>query len=792
MQRPSHVANIEQTRLKFFLDEPDYAYGMDPKAFHETIKTEYPSLNSTTYLDHAASTPPPRSTLISFAEQATNNLYSNPHSRSSSSTATLLEIERCRGRILEELFGLTDPSARGQWDVVFTSGATAALKLVGEAFPWANSHSKYIYLKQSHTSLVGVRGCALAHGAVVSTCNVTEMPGLEHPEADSTLFGYAAQCNATGSRLGLGYCQQLKERHPTSFVLLDASAYLSTAVLDLASVPTEYAPDFIACSFYKIVGYPTGLGCLVVKRTSGAILQRNGYFGGGTIDSISVSSPEWSRPRRSLLPGPIHERFEDGTLPFLNIIALNCALETHRRLFKSQRHISKHVSALLRFATRELALLTHENSRPVVKQHQAFASLEEPGPTIGFSILDPASEYVGHTNLEQLATVNGFHIRTGGLCNTGVLASTFNISDDDLQREYNRGRSCWDDEEFGGIGTDYKYPLGMARISFGACSTIDDVLQWLSFLRRYFVVSDKITSLLEPVKQPSISASLKGLMLYPIKSCGGQPVGRWEIVSTGLRYDREWMLVDAATGKTLSQKRYPRMALIRPTVVPEDRVLIISAPQRPDLCLPLDTSDEHVTAANICSDVVPVTSVNIDIDEWFTAFLGMPCCLRRLSSSARRHAHFDRATGAVPILLSNESPFLLISQPSVDQVSDWIHESNDIEIHADCFRANFLLGGGTASLPPFVEDTVDLLRIGSETFQVLARCRRCLMVCVDQNTGCRMKEPFSCLARKRKSPQGKIEFGVHLMWREDLSTGSLPTICVGDPVTFVSLRENNG
>ncbi|KAJ7356811.1 molybdenum cofactor sulfurase [Mycena albidolilacea] len=805
MQHPDHLPH--DAKRQAFLRETsnEYAYGLGDTGFQQQCSTEYPSLASTTYLDYAASAPSPLSTFHRLSETIATTLYSNPHSRSSSSVATSLEIERCRGRVLEDLFGLDDAQKRAQWDVIFTAGATASMKLVGDAFPWQEG-SKYCYPKQSHTSLVGVRGCALTRGAVVAAMDIDEM--LESPQDHSspTLFAYPAQCNATGQRLGLGYGVALKRRHSEACILLDAAAYLATAVLDLGSVPLDLAPDFIACSFYKIVGYPTGLGCLVVKRSSASFLQRSGYFGGGTIDAISVSPPFWSQPRRSLIPGPLHERFEDGTLPFLNIIALGQALDTHRRLYKSHRHVSRHVSALLRFATRELSLIRHANGRPVVQQHRAFGVskyLEEPGPTIGFSVLSPSSEFIGHVHLEQLATVNGFQIRAGGLCNTGVLASAFNISDQDLMDEYNRGRSCWDDEEFGGSEKQSNRPLGIARISFGASSTIDDVLQWVSFIRRYFVVSETVVALSKPLPTPrpseSAAASLQTLTLYPIKSCGGQSLPRnssWQIIPTGLLHDREWMLVDTSSGKTLSQKQYPRMALIRPWVDLDRRKLVVSAPGMTDLVLPLDRSDGDTISANVCSDIVAVTSLGGAADKWFSTFLDIQCTLRRLSGGASRHAHFDRATGSVPILLSNESPFLLISRPSVDQVNEWIREGSgnsgvEDPVHPACFRANFLLAPSMSPLVPFFEDTVDLLRIGTETFQVLARCRRCLMVCVNQKTGCKTKEPFSCLARKRKNARGgKIEFGVHLMWREDLSQGGCkPTVCVGDPVTFASLRE---
>ncbi|KAJ6626919.1 pyridoxal phosphate-dependent transferase [Mycena sp. CBHHK59/15] len=806
MQENVYLPYIDEKRRTFLQETAsDYAYGLGDAAFQQQCEVEYPSLKSTTYLDYAASAVAPILTLHSLSSSIATTLYSNPHSRSSSSVATSLEIERCRGRILEDLFGLSTSLSKSKWDVIFTSGATASMKLVGDAFPWKAGASRYRYLKQSHTSLVGVRGSALARGAIVDALDVDDVLESFHNDSQATLFGYPAQCNATGQRLGLELSRRLKQRHPNVYILLDAAAYLSTAVLELDSIPIEDAPDFIACSFYKLFGYPTGLGCLVVKKSSASCLQRNSYFGGGTTDAISVSSPFWSQPRRSLIPGPIHERFEDGTLPFLNIIALGHALNTHRRLYKSHRNVSKHVATLLSFATHELSLIKHANGRPVFLQHRAFSSaryLEEPGPIIAFSLLGPSSEFIGHVTLDQLATINGFHIRAGGLCNTGVLASAFDLSDRDLMDEYERGRSCWDDEEFGGVGKDTQRPLGIARISFGASSTIDDVLHWISFIRRYYVVSKPVVTLSKPLSDPqstfSPSVSLQTLMLYPIKSCAGQALPNntsWQITSTGLAYDREWILLDPSSGRTLSQKQYPQMALLQPRIDLDRQMLVVSAPGMSDLFLLLETDEAEAVAANVCSDVVAVTPSDGTVDEWFSSFLEVQCTLNRLSSGASRHAHFDRTTSSVPILLSNESPFLLISQSSVDQVNEWITESSvhaaaEEPVQPDCFRANFLLSAFPSPLPPFFEDTVDLLRVGTETFQVLARCRRCLMVCVNQKTGHKTKEPFSCLARRRKSPRGKIEFGVHLMWREDLSHGGPnPIVRVGDPVVFASLRD---
>lgn len=55
-----------------------------------------------------------------------------------------------------------------------------------------------------------------------------------------------------------------------------------------------------------------------------------------------------------------------------------------------------------------------------------------------------------------------------------------------------------------------------------------------------------------------------------------------------------------------------------------------------------------------------------------------------------------------------------------------------------------------------------------------------------QTTGQRTAEPLQTLSRYRKSASsGRVEFGVHCMWREELSRGEMAcTISVGDEVVL--------
>jgi molybdenum cofactor sulfurtransferase len=110
----------------------------------------------------------------------------------------------------------------------------------------------------------------------------------------NSLFAYSAQCNYSGLKYPLSWvskvqngvlnCKTEHRRQSKWFCLLDAASFVSTSVLDLSQVQ----PDFVCMSFYKVFGYPTGLGALLVKNSSAYVLERC-YFGGGTV-LISLSS----------------------------------------------------------------------------------------------------------------------------------------------------------------------------------------------------------------------------------------------------------------------------------------------------------------------------------------------------------------------------------------------------------------------------------------------------------------------------------------------------------------------
>ena len=196
-----------------------------------------------------------------------------------------------------------------EYSVIFTSGATASLKLVAEAFNFRNekheSNEKpgnFVYLQDNHTSVLGMRDITAQRGANVVCLNhddafeiLQQSTNRNHSTKDqinNSLFVYSAQCNFSGLKYPLDWIENIKngclDAHMRSesnwFTLLDAACFVATNDLNLSI----FKPDFVCLSFYKLFGYPTGIGALLVKNDRADVLKKV-YYGGGTVDVVLSS-----------------------------------------------------------------------------------------------------------------------------------------------------------------------------------------------------------------------------------------------------------------------------------------------------------------------------------------------------------------------------------------------------------------------------------------------------------------------------------------------------------------------
>jgi uncharacterized protein YcbX len=251
---------------------------------------------------------------------------------------------------------------------------------------------------------------------------------------------------------------------------------------------------------------------------------------------------------------------------------------------------------------------------------------------------------------------------------------------------------------------------------------------------------------------------LNGLYVYPIKSCDGVAVGEWYVDERGLRHDRRWMLVDEA-GRFMSQRRFPRMALIGARSVPDG--FVVSAPGMPSLEVPLRPPNGKPLRAQIWNDTVDTLTAGGEADRWFGEFLGVRSKLVHMPDESVRPVDPDYGEPGDLVGLTDSFPFLLISEGSLAALNARLEHP----LPMNRFRPNLVVVG----CDPFAEDDWKMVRIGPITFRVVKPCARCAITTVDQRTAATGREPLRTLATFRREGK-KVLFGQNLVHN---ATGTL-------------------
>ena len=251
------------------------------------------------------------------------------------------------------------------------------------------------------------------------------MPSHDAPAAARHLFAYPAQSNYSGVRHPLDWIDVAQERGWD--VLLDASAYVPTNALDLS----RWHPDFVAVSWYKVFGYPTGVGSLIVRRAALARLRRP-WFAGGTIGVASVVVP-----RHTLGDGVTG--FEDGTIDYLGLPAIEIGL---RHVSSSgSPTIHRRVQWLTRRLLDRLSTLRHPNGAPVVRLYGPTDDVDR-GGTVPFNVLDPRGNLVDFWPVEAAAADRRISLRTGCFCNPGASETARGLTARDMEAVFALGQAA--------------------------------------------------------------------------------------------------------------------------------------------------------------------------------------------------------------------------------------------------------------------------------------------------------------------------------------------------------------
>lgn len=308
---------------------------------------------------------------------------------------------------------------------------------------------------------------------------------------------------------------------------------------------------------------------------------------------------------------------------------------------------------------------------------------------------------------------------------------------------------------------------------------------------------------------PLATSEIVSLRIYPIKSCRGIEISKTTLRTTGLEFDRQWVLVDAETHQFITIRQNPEMTLINTAISDDGTTLIVSIsknstsstttahkdltdkavriPTRPSS----DWLAEHTTYATdieIWSHTTDGYCYGPEVNELFSSFLDRRVTLVYKGPSPRILA----GNGAPSLLgrvqttkFADVHPVLIATQASIAELNARIHqnetvtgkdsekrEPNDISIER--FRPNIIVKGDK----PWSEDRWKRVRIvllppttskpassaqqqKKKTkkqyleFDIVARCARCQVPNVDPDTAVKdPSQPWDTLMSYRRVDEG--------------------------------------
>ena len=393
--------DYKKAKAQFFTDFPEFR---GTSTVDKLRTTEYSRLDvkGHVYLDYTGGGLYARSQLAQHMALLESEVYSNPHSANPTSTLSTDLCQRSRNSVLKFFNASSE-----EYHVIFTMNATGALKIVGESYPF-DEFSRVVFTEDNHNSVSGMREFAIRKGAKVhyvrsqadlrvSTDDIES--ALSQDKGTNSLFAYPAQSNFSGVQHSLDWIE-LAHRKGWD-VLVDCAAFVPTNTLDLS----KYSPDYVSVSFYKMFGYPTGIGCLIVRKPAFDKLNKP-WFGGGTVwAALAVGASS-----AHVLYNDF-QRFEDGTIDYLSVPAVEIGLRYLETIGMDTIHLR--ASCLTSWLLKQLSAM------PFVRIYGPKENVMR-GGTISLRVYGTDGEPFDERIVTDIASKAGISLRNGCYCNPGA------------------------------------------------------------------------------------------------------------------------------------------------------------------------------------------------------------------------------------------------------------------------------------------------------------------------------------------------------------------------------------
>lgn len=345
---------------------------------------------SPAYLDSAASAQKPEC-VIECLRTFLSYEYANIHRGAYALSANATEAFEAARRAVAAFLG-----AGHEHEVVFTKGSTEGLNLLAHGFASILSPGDTILstVLEHHSNFVPWQLIAKRHRLNLAFVDINADASLNLDDLKTKIetlrpkvLAFTHVSNAFGSISPLQEIVELARRHQV-WTVIDGAQSVPHASVRLA----EVGADFIVFSGHKVYG-PNGIGAVCGSRE---LLDRfEPYQGGGEmIEQVSVEGTTWA---------PVPHKFEAGTPPIAEAIALRSALEFVSALGIDE--VAAHEHAMAEYAWEKLSAL------PGVQCFGPRSSGKAQGPIVPFSV-----EGVHPHDLSTIADSYGVQIRAGHHC----------------------------------------------------------------------------------------------------------------------------------------------------------------------------------------------------------------------------------------------------------------------------------------------------------------------------------------------------------------------------------------
>ena len=364
----------------------------------ERIRRDFPILSREVhgrplvYLDSGATAQRPLC-VTSKIEYLHNNINSNIHRGVHHLSSEMTRLyEDTRDTVCRFI------GAAHREEVIFTSGATAAVNTVAWSWGLQNLHegdNVIVSEMEHHSNLVPWQQVAGMRGAELRVLPFDDEGRLMTERLDSLLDGRTKMVAVTQASNTLGTRPDLqtviaKAHAAGALVLVDGCQGIVHGGFDV----TESGCDFYAFSGHKIFG-PTGTGVLYGRRE---LLESMPpfIFGGDMVDRVTFAGTTFA---------PLPLKFEAGTANFIGVAALGEALNYVSGI--SAAEVAAYESELLRYATEELMR---------IDGMRIYGTTADKCAIVSFNV-----EGVHHYDLGMILDKTGIAIRTGHHCAEPVM-----------------------------------------------------------------------------------------------------------------------------------------------------------------------------------------------------------------------------------------------------------------------------------------------------------------------------------------------------------------------------------